>query len=435
MSKAQARAAMQFSLEKINRQDGSLFKELSDTFEGLMQLSIVDQNDINQSRLSSVIRKYTGMDVTFTLHDHTYDAYTHLVQVDKNHVFFHQRSKLICHSTNNYKTEKTEVVGHVNLKNGTVSGVFSKFPVKIGIGSLFIVGIEGEKSAFTADELTAIIIHELGHSFTTFEYLSRTVMTGLVIGSAVRETAGIPNPDERTKVIMKASENANLAVDEKFIAEVLKKHGDKSDVVILSEHVKRSNLLSKTNVYDARNCEQIADQFAVSHGAGAALGSALEKLHKYSYDINYRNTFMYVTIEVIKVISFMFLGSVLFSAFGLLGMGLGLIVLISDVASHKIYDDPKDRLIFIKRQMVDDLKKLNYEKIKNKPLIQNMLDSISEIEDRIEDVKDRKPFTTAFYDAVTPWGRNREQQEAKAKQLEEVLNNDLFIDAARIATR
>lgn len=432
MSKINIRPKLVLSMEAINRQSGDLFRELSDTIEGLMQLSIIDQNDINQSRLSSVIRKHTGMEITFTLHQHTYDAYVHLVQVDKNHVFFQQRSKMICYSTNNYKTTKAESIGGVNLINGTVTGVFSKFPIKMGVGSLFFVGVNGEKSAFTADELAAILIHETGHAFTTFEYLSKTVMTGLSIGTSVRETAGIVEPKERIKVIMEANRNASVMVDETFIEKAIQKHGEQADVVILAEHVKNLNILSKSNVYDARNCEQIADQFAVKHGAGAAMGSAIEKIHKLSYDINYRNTFMYVTIEVIKVIVTMFLGTLLAGG-GLFTLGLALIVLVSSIPTAKLYDDPKDRLVYLKRQIIDDLKKLDHQQIKNKVVIESLLLAIGDLEGRIADVNDRKSWSVAFWDAATPWGRNREQQEAKAKILEESINNDLFTQAAKLA--
>lgn len=433
MSKIDRRPRLTLSQEAISRQSGDMFTELSDTFEGLMQLSIIDQNDINQSQLSKIVRKYTGMDVTFKLHENTYDAYCHFVEVDKNHAFFHQRNKLICYQTNNYKTTKTEAVGAVDLRNGTVSGVFSKFPIKIGIGSMFIVGLEGARSPFDADEVAAIMIHELGHAFTTFEYLGKTVMTGLVIGSAVRETTGITEPSARAKVIMQAANNANMHIDEAFIEKTISTHGNNADVILLTEHVKNLNVLSKTNIYDARNCEQIADQFAVKHGAAAKLGAALEKLHKFSYDINYRSTFMYVTLEVMKFVGLFFLTAVVASS-GLLGVGLALVILLSCIPADKIYDDPKDRLIFLKRQVIDDLKKLDHQKVKNKELIATLVESIEDLESRIEDVKDRKGWGTAIWDVITPWGRNREQQEAKAKILEESINNDLYTQAAKLAT-
>lgn len=433
MSRLSNRPTLTLSQEAIDRQSGDMFRELSETIEGMMQLTLVDQNDINQSRLTAVVRKYTGMEVTFSLVPNTWDAYCHIVQVDRNHAFFHQRSVLICHHANNYKSTNTESVGHVDLKNGTVSGVFSKFPIKIGVGSLYITGMDGMADPFTAEEVAAILIHEIGHAFTTFEYLSRTVMTGLVIGSSVRATVGITDAQERSKIVMKAAKNADMKVDERFIEETLKIHGENADVVILSEHVRNLNTLSKTSIYDSRNCEQIADQFAVKHGAGGALGAALEKLHKYSYDINYRSTFMFVTIEVMKIVAIMFFGVAVLLSGDLLLIGLALIVLLTGIPGAKLYDDPKDRLIFIKRQMIDDLKKLNHQEKKNAVVIADIVSAIEDLESRIDDVKDRKGLATAFWDAVTPWGRNREQQEAKAKLLEDSLNNDLFTKAAKIS--
>jgi hypothetical protein len=142
---------------------------------------------------------------------------------------------------------------------------------------------------------------------------------------------------------------------------------------------------------------------------------------------------MYFTMEIMKFIGLMLLGTSLLGG-GLLMIAVGLIVFISANPGNKIYDDPKDRLIFLKRQLIDDLKQLDHQKVKNDVVIKDIMNSITALDDRIEDVKDRKSFMTAVYDTITPWGRNREQQEAKQKLLEESLNNDLFITAAKLAT-
>lgn len=423
---------IKISTEKINMQDGSMFTELSNVIEGLMQLSIIDQNDINQSRLSKVVRMYTGMDVNFNIIENTYDAFCYLPEIDKNHPFWHQRNALLCSMTKNYTTTKPEVVGSVNLKNGTVDGVFASFPVKIFFGTLFLRGLNGEQSEFTADEVAAILIHEIGHAFTTFEYVGKTVMTGLVISSSVKASAEIPDPQQRTKVLVKACENVNLNLSEAQMGAIIRQHGENSDVVLLTEYVKNLNTLTKTNYYDARNCEQLADQFAVQHGAADSLGRALERIYKMSYNINYRSNPMYVILEVMKISFTMLWGGAVVTGLGGIGVFLVIVMLLLQSTEVKIYDDPKDRLIFLKRQLIDDLKVLNHQDKKNAMLIGRLVDHIESLDMRIEEVKDRRSFAQAIWETVTPWGRNREQQEKKQKQLEEALNNDLFVKAAKL---
>ena len=423
---------LKLSMEKISLQDGSLFTELSNAIERLMQLTVVDQNDINQSKLSRIVKKNTGMEVNFNIIEHTYDAICYLPEIDKNHPFWHQRSALLCSMTKNYTTTKPEVVGRVNLKNGTVDGVFASFPVKIYFGTLFLRGLNGEASIFTADEVAAILIHEIGHAFTTFEYVGKTVMTGLIITSAVKTTAEIPDSQERNKVLVKACENVNLNLNEDQIGAIIKQHGENSDVVLLTEYVKNLNTLTKTNYYDARNCEQLADQFAVQHGAADALGRALERIYKMSYNINYRGNAMYMLLEVMKISFTMLWGGAMVASLGGIGVFLVIVMLLLQSTEVKIYDDPKDRLIFLKRQLIDDLKVLNHQDKKNAVLIARLVDHIESLEMRIEEVKDRKSFDQAIWENVTPWGRNREQQEKKQKQLEEALNNDLFVKAAKL---
>jgi hypothetical protein len=258
-------------------------------------------------------------------------------------------------------------------------------------------------------------------------------MTGLVITGAVKEAVGIKDPTVRTKIIMKASNDVNLQISETVAEETLRKFGENADVVLLSMYVKQLNTLTKTNYYDARNCEQIADQFAVQHGAASSLGKALEKLSKLGFDINYMQTPTFVILEVIKVAIVMFagLGAILTGGFG--GGFFFALGMLLFAPGAKIYDDPKDRLEFMKRQLIDDLKQLNLQDKKNAELIKTITDHIDELDRLIVDVKDRRTFMTAIWDTVTPWGRNREQQEAKQKLLEQALNNDLFAKAAKIS--
>ena len=100
-------------------------------------------------------------------------------------------------------------------------------------------------------------------------------------------------------------------------------------------------------------------------------------------------------------------------------------------SSFSMEDNEKAKIRNI--QLIDDLKQLNLQDKKNAELIKTITDHIDELDRLIVDVKDRRTFMTAIWDTVTPWGRNREQQEAKQKLLEQALNNDLFAKAAKIS--
>ena len=99
----------------------------------------------------------------------------------------------------------------------------------------------------------------------------------------------------------------------------------------------------------------------------------------------------------------------------------------------KIYDDPKDRLEFIKRQMIEDLKKVRLEDKKQKELIKSITGAIEELNRRIDECTDRDTFMQSVWQVITPWGRSREQQEVKQKQLESALNNDIYVNAAKFS--
>lgn len=424
------RPTLNVSLERIQRNTGSLFTELTQEIEGLMNLSILSQRELDNSNLSALLKQHTGMSIGFEFVPGTWDAYCHLVEVDKNHVFFHQRNRMICHVSNNYRTENLQSIGAVDLKAGTVSGVFAQYPVRIGLGELLFKGAGNYQ--LTAKEVAAILLHETGHAFTAFEYLGKTVMTGLVISSAVKTTMGLSSSEQRTKIIINAAHAANLSLTDDNIASVVREHGENADVVLLTQHVRNLNRLDNTSIYDARNCEQVADQFATAHGAGPALVASLEKLHKWSLDINYRSTFTYVGMEALKVMGVLLIAHTALFGSSVVFLVCVLIALFIHAPGTKIYDDPKDRMTFIKRQLVEDLRHLDAKKQVSE--VKDILKSIDAIDAHIEQVKDRKSLMTAIYDTITPWGRNREQQEAKQKLFENSINNDLYIQAATFST-
>lgn len=394
----------------------------------------ITESDIARSNLSDIIKKHTHMTASVNLQKGTWDAAVHLVQVDKNHVLFQQRSKFIAYVSSNRESDKLVDVGGVNLATGKVTGIFTEVPIKIILGTNFFNGFNSDKQAiqyFSPEEIAAVIFHELGHAFSTFEYLGSTVMTGLLISSTVRAAMEIPAGPARTKVVLKACTDAGMSVSEDRVQAALDKFGENADAVLLSEKIQDGAALTKTSNYDARNFEQMADQFAVKQGAGPALATALEKMNKLSWNINYRHPVTYAMWECMKIaytVVHLGMGLVMFPPLGI----LNLMIVISNIAETKIYDDPKDRFIRMKQDLIADLRTIDKETPQSKELRSEIVESIELIERQIEGVKDRETVSKAVWNVLTPWGRNRAQQEQKQKMLEKALDNELHLKAAQL---
>lgn len=422
------------SLEAIHRQSGDFKEELSECIAKLKSIPDVSESDIARSDLNDIIKKYTKMTTSVNLEKGTWSASVHLVQVDKNHVLFQQRSAYIAYAASNRESNSLTEVGGVDLSKGCVTGIFTEVPIKINLGTNFFTGFNANKDSiqyFTPGEIAAIIFHELGHAFATFEYLGSTVMTGLLISSTVRTAMQIPAGPARTKVVLKACTDTDTRITEDQVQSALDKYGENADVVILSEKIQQGASLTKTGNYDARNFEQIADQFAVKYSAGVELASGLEKLNKLGWDINYRNPVTYAMWECMKIAYTLITVSSSLVAFPPLGI-LNLMIVISNIAETKIYDDPKDRFIRMKQELISDLRTLDKESPKSKALREEIVDSIELIEVQIENVKDRQTVSKAVWNVLTPWGRNRAQQEQKQKMLESALDNELHLKSAQL---
>lgn len=394
----------------------------------------VSESDITRSNFSQLVKKYTGMDASVNLEKGSWAAAVHLVQIDKNHVLFQQRSSWLAYATSNRESKSISEIGGVNLATAKVTGIFTECPIKVILGTNFFNGYNTDKEAiqyFTPEEIAAIILHELGHAFSTFEYLGSTVMTGLLISSTVRAAMDIPPGPARTKVVMTACEDTDTKVSEDFVQSALDKFGENADAVILSERIQQGAKLTKTSNYDARNFEQMADQFAVKHGVGPSLASGLEKLERLGWNINYRHPVTYAMFECMKIayaVIGVTSGFVLFPPLGL----YNLVIVLSHVCETKIYDDPKDRFIRMKQDLISELRVIDAETPQNKALRATIISSIELIEGQIRTVNDRESVSKALWNVLTPWGKNRAQQEQKQKMLEAALNNELHLKSAQL---
>ena len=172
-----------------------------------------------------------------------------------------------------------------------------------------------------------------------------------------------------------------------------------------------------TCLYDVRNCEQLADTFAAKHGAAVPLARGLDKIFKKYGMYGNPNPFVNIlsqTTMLLKVI-------MPFS-----GRSLSRILLTLD--QPKRYDDPVDRMAFVRFQLIDDLKRIPSG---NKKLREDITESIKDITDLMAGVKERKNIFIKIHESFTVNGRSRKQQTDKIKELETLLYNDLFLQSAK----
>lgn len=163
--------------------------------------------------------------------------------------------------------------GIIDLATGKVGGAFSRVNAHISIDVAALVNL----GVSTAPQLTAILLHEVGHCISYFVYCANTASINQTLQAYVKENLS-PRAYARTlkfklldgSAITQTDFDTLAKTDNRFIftwrlSKLLYKH-----------HAAHSN----KSIYDNSSAEALADSFASRCGYGRALVEGLVALHK-----------------------------------------------------------------------------------------------------------------------------------------------------------
>jgi hypothetical protein len=374
---------------------------------------------IKKAEIAEVLFDHTGITVdVLVTKKMKHNAYVLFPLLDKNHPFFGdfiRQNASADLGVGLIRAMDIAPSGTIDVRNCRVSGLFSKLKSDIHMAWDILAGTK-----FPPEELASIFIHEVGHIFTYFFYLGTVVRSALITGAAVKSAMGIENAEERTKVLVEAQRTLGIEVpDIERVASADKRiRGKLIQSVFISAEATRMRVETGNNYYELRAAEQLADQFAVYHGCGPHLATALLKLNTYSDNPSTMSWPMHIMVEVCKVIMF---------AFGLVLMPLPMVAfLLLSNPMNKRYDDPAQRVRFIRQQIIDELKNSNLETARIEEL-KSELQVVSEVEDQLDD---KMTMMEIFWTTIMPPGREAERQVIAQKRIEDLLNSELFVKAA-----
>lgn len=324
--------------------------------------------------------------------------------------------------------------GQVDLKKGRLLGDFTKYIARINI-DLGHFGSHG----MSAEEIAAIVLHEVGHFFTYCEMLDRTVCANLILVGLDRELRG---GDVKRREI--AIERAGKAVGfERTVIEDLKKSNNDQSVttVFITEMTGDVTSQSAHGFYDLNSWEMAADQFAARHGAGRALVTALDKLFVHYGKPVKQGKIAYYLFEVFKVIGLVFrlmwaVGSIIsgtvlgvFGGVFLLAISFLFIRLAyTDGGDVPVYDKPLDRHMRVRRQLVEATKNPDLPK----EMVARLADDIRIIDATTEGYTQRISWFEAVDNFLFKSSRLRRDTVKFQQDLERLAMNDLFVRSAEL---
>lgn len=432
------------ALESIQFQKSDLFNEITQCIKELRTLNKVTSKEFFDSmevkQLADVITKHTGLKFVFLDNGYGFTAYTPILH---NHIFDKQVgiedfNKLVQEtdfSTNIRKMMKAMntnlLKGTVSLKEAKVSGFFSLLTCWMSIPRFMI-----HDKSYLEEELAALVLHEIGHSFTAFEYLSRTVRTNQALSLMQRVMDKSISFEDRKIIFTQAIEAKKLEMDSDAQKLML---GDLSfealTILVINQQVEACKSELGASVYDEVACEYLADQFAARHGAGRYLISVLDKWAK-------RGGVSHITASHINTNMTMMLAAVSVAIAGipLVGLAMGILITLIGtgnwaMASSKYemthgYDNDYTRMSRIKHQMVQRLKEPECGPEEKKYILTYLEEVEPIIKKYVNQNNPRIRDRIAFFFSK----KHKYDFEFKAlqKDLEELGNNDLFVMSEKL---
>ncbi len=380
------------------------------------------------ARIAAVIKKHTNLSVQVGL-DTTLvpNAYVIPPKVDKNHPLVNEWRRAFNANTdgiNSINFTNGAAFGGVDFETGKVSGVFSKLTSEIWITKGAIDGYG--QIRLTSGEITGMIIHEIGHVITYFATLGQTFRTAYILDGFVRETMKVNEKEARYKLIRDFESETGVTISDKVRVAESENEGSIATVV-LSDIIESSRSQYGTTLYDMRSWEALSDQYAARMGCAGELASALDKLYGIYEPMYYRGTFKYLMVEIGK-----FLGVfLLITANALLLNIIGLVIIfvyLSASPHQREYDNPHERLVKLRNELIAQLK----DKGINKERSASLLADIEAINRALDNVKDRHSFFEKFWLVVSPYTRRQVKMGKEIQELEQLVNNEIFVEAAKL---
>lgn len=433
------RATLRQATESISFQKGELFQALIDQIEDIRfntKLAFMEPakffDDEKVTALSKIIQKYTNLDIVI-IDDAGNGPAIFVPQLTANHIFNNKEMaqwtqdnvpgfNLQEHSETVLKLlNKPVIQGEIDLVKAKVHGAFEKMRTTM----LMPMTMLAKGSKFSPGEAAAVMLHEIGHTFTFMEFVGRTLTTNQAIAGLSRFLDKSVDQGKRVVLFARAADELKMDAAKK---EVLKecKTPEQLATIVLDQAITKSVSELGRSIYDVNTAEYLADQFAARQGASVELVTALDKLMSSGAGVLMKVfVFLQFLPFIISVIKAGFI--MIFPIFGFILVAL---IVYGQDKANEIYDNAAARFIRIKHQLVEQLKNPAIKADFRQRLVQD----VNNIDDVIKDKNyiDKLDIfaTIAYY--LKPGFRAAHRQEVMQKELERIVNSDLFVHAAKL---
>jgi len=333
---------------------------------------------------------------------------------------FRDEKSIVYHTYNSYlKLENTlKSTGvKINLKKATIENLPKDYQLFLLVDFFALIN----KYKMTARELTAILLHEIGHGFTHLEYSYRTVKNTTVIMDTIKDNLSRGKSKKDTfnliyKEILKGEDD--LSKNSEPVAAIK----------FMDKYMQNTLNMNVDDRHSFTDSEQLADQFANRFGLGEALVSSLSKLHN---DLPEPPR----SPSTIILLCFTFIA---FMIMGLLFLPMvityTLVYIIMTVifggtdSNESTYDTKLRRYQRIKNDIIKMIRTTDL----NKDVIRNLLLELESIDKMMSYVVKDNNIINKIGDVLLPWNRKVSSFKKLEELLEDVSENNLYIASNKL---
>lgn len=352
---------------------------------------------------------------------------------NKNHIFIHDffRGNLNIREQSKLLKSLEGKKGTVDLKNATVSGIFSEYehPLYMNFDQL----VRAHK--FSASEITACMLHEIGHAYYACYYSDRADRTNQVLASVARHLMG--NEETSVDYVYKELSEVTPSVTKEAVDKMLNGPRVVAGAVWFKTVVGIVKSQTQNDTYNDTAFEERADNFASRFGYGKTLVIALDKLFKYSPD---KNQGIRVLVQVLTATTTIALALMIFGMLGSGAIGAALVFSVykliflstfrEDVGDHT-YDKLKQRYLRLRMDAIDQLKSVKLKKDK----VKEILEAIYDLDVVIKETAVVKTLPSHIANFVFSGARDAEKSISDQQLMEALASNELFLHSADLRVR
>ena len=419
--------------ESIAFQDGSFMR---DTTEAVNQFRNGYLNKAGFCNLfAKITEKHTNIWVTLSIEDELYNAYIYPSWLCSANALAHPNYRKYEQFTRmGFRANEKPLTAYINDKTSKVGGFLTEIENKMVICSSYL-----ENKEYSDAGVASVLIHEVGHAYTFFQYSIRVVVFNAALNQASQNLSKARNYEE-VKIIFNETCDVLDISEREFIKETKNTDNRVTQYTYLASNMgKVFDVLPNFDVSDKFTqdaAEELADIFVARHGGAKARMEMRAHYEKYSGSKTIVKSTMVHFAKIASMIGLVVVApaSSVVSITGCI-LGIGSIVkLYGFIKTHTSISGYTTAFQQIKKMQNQLIEQIKESKIKDKSLINSIEEAMSYGDQLLATVSNND---SAFYTVMSFF--NTSMRDARGMrfyqdQLEGLTSNRLFLSASKFTT-